>query len=321
MNDLTWWLLQPSSLLLIALMLSALLARFGARRFAGRLLGLLALGWIALIAMPVEAWLASPLEQRHALPTALPPEVDGIIVLGGSVDWRASQAYGQLVLNQAGERMLAGAALAERYPAATLVLTAVTSDSLATEFRANPGATTFFFGDAYADRRAILLPEAQTTYEEAQLVLERVTPRPGEVWLLVTSALHMPRAWATFATAGLTTVAYPVDPVSVGVPWGWPDPSGAAEKLHVFDRIVREWGAVVVYRRTGRISDEVWRDPSASTIEVTTPTQVAPTSPPSPPAETGPVGVPAFEADPSSNEGADNEEGESPGVVPVAPGE
>ncbi len=36
-------------------------------------------------------------------------------------------------------------------------------------------------------------------------------PKPGERWLLVTSAFHMPRAIGTFRQAGFPIEAYPVD--------------------------------------------------------------------------------------------------------------
>jgi len=267
MNDLTWWLLQPSSLLLLTLILAAFLARLGARRLAGRTLGLLAIAWIALIAMPLDAWLAAPLETRHELPLTLPSDVDGILVLGGSVDWRASTERGQLALGEAGERVIAGAALAQRYPEATLAFTAVTPEALASDFREQPGVASFFFGPAFEDRRILVLPEAQSTYQEAILVLERLAPRTGSTWILVTSALHMPRAWATFATQGLTTVPYPVDPISAGARWGWPNPPGAADRLDRLDRVVREWGAVWVYRRSGRIDASVWNaDPAPGAL-------------------------------------------------------
>jgi len=257
-SDLLWWTLQPSSLALVLLVLTWFAAVGGARRLAAGLAGLLFIAWGAVVLVPVAAWLAEPLEARHPLPQALPEQVDGIVVLGGAVDWRASRARGQLELGTSGERVLAGAALARRYPAARLVLTGVDGAALAHDFVAGPDAASLLFDPAFAARRPLLIPSAGSTYEEALLLLERMQPRPGETWLLVTSAWHMPRAWATFRTLGWTTVAYPVDSIAAGAHWGWPTLPGAGERLAELDRIVREWGAVQVYRRTGRISPEVW---------------------------------------------------------------
>lgn len=258
MSDVTWWALQPSGIAIVLLLAAWLANAAGGRRWTGAFVGLVAVAWLGVVVAPVGAWLAAPLEQRHPPPDELPATVDGIVVLGGSVDWRASIERGQLSLGSSAERMIAGAALARRYPDAVLALTGVSPDALSADFLSVPEPTTLFFGEAFADRRPLVLSAAASTYEEALLSLERLQPRPGETWLLVTSAWHMPRAWATFRTLGWTTVPYPVDPMSVGARWGWPDPPGAAGRLADVDQIVREWGAVLVYRRTGRIAPEAW---------------------------------------------------------------
>ena len=184
------------------------------------------------------------------------------MVLGGSVDGRASEELGQLQLGASGERMVAAAALARRYPDALLAFSGVTAAALEGEFTAEPTVGSFFSGPAFDDRRIVVLPGVSSTYEEAIELLERLGPRPGEAWLLVTSAWHMPRAWATFRTLGWTLTPYPVDARSAGARWGWPSLPGAAERLTELDTIVREWGAVTVYRRTGRIDGDVWREGS-----------------------------------------------------------
>jgi uncharacterized SAM-binding protein YcdF (DUF218 family) len=261
-SDALWWVLQPSGLVLALLGVAWLAALAGGLRFARGLLGLVLLAWLAVVAAPVDAWLAAPLERRHALPDPLPEAVDGIVVLGGAIDWRASVERGQLSMNGAGERVLAGAALARRYPEAVLALTGVTPEALAHDFVAAPDARSLIFGDAFAGGAPVVLASSTSTYSDALLSLERLQPRPGETWMLVTSAWHMPRAWATFRTLGWTTVPYPVDPMSAGAGWGWSTWPAAAQRLADLDRIVREWGALWIYRRSGRISPDAWNDPS-----------------------------------------------------------
>ena len=78
-----------------------------------------------------------------------------------------------------------------------------------------------------------------------------VKPRPGERWLLVTSAWHMPRAIGCFREAGFGVTAYPVDYRTRG----W------ADVLRFNDLRVRgagapghrgkEWFGLLAYRLTG----------------------------------------------------------------------
>lgn len=258
MSELLWWWLQPSGLILALLLLAWLAATARAARFAAGAAFLAVLGWGTIVVAPLAALLAAPLEARHPLPEALPSDVDGIVVLGGSVDWRASEASGRLQLGGSGERMAAAAALARRWPDALLAFTGVTSAALAGEFVSEAGPGSLFAGPEYEDRRIVVLPGVGSTYEEAIVVLERLSPRPGETWVLVTSAWHMPRAWATFRTLGWTLVPYPVDGLAAGSRWVWPSLPSAADRLADVDTIVREWGALFVYRRSGRIAPEVW---------------------------------------------------------------
>lgn len=258
MSDLLWWVLQPSGLLLATVVVVWLAAALGARRLAAALAFVAAVAWLGVIAAPLAAWLAAPLEARHETPDPLPAEADGIVVLGGSVDAAASRTSGMLQLGASGERMIAAAALARRYPDALLAFTGVTAEALAADFVATPGPSTLFGGPEFEDRRVVVLPGVRSTYEESIVLLETVAPRPGETWLLVTSAWHMPRAWSTFKSLGWSPVPYPVDSIASGTRWGWPSLPSAAERLAELDTVVREWGAVTMYRRTGRIAPGVW---------------------------------------------------------------
>ena len=59
--------------------------------------------------------------------------------------------------------------------------------------------------------RVTLENRSRNTYENAVFAKELAKPKPGERWLLVTSALHMPRAIGCFRRAGFPVEAYPVD--------------------------------------------------------------------------------------------------------------
>lgn len=252
MIDLAWWALQPSSLMVLALALAYLLGLAGRARALRRLLGLVLLLLAALMVLPLTEWLAAPLEARYPPRDTLPGAVDGIVVLGGSVEGAATRARDQLQLRAAGERMVAGAALAQRYPDATLVLTGIDEETLAGELVGEPGPNTFLFGEAFADRD-VRIVSSRSTYEDALAARRAVARGSDETWLLVTSAWHMPRARATFATLGWTLTPYPVDYLSFGrEPFDGGLPA-MGERLARFDGVVREWGALLVYRALGRI--------------------------------------------------------------------
>ena len=210
--------------------------------------------------LPLKSLLGGPLEDRVPFPATLPDHVDGVIVLGGAVEASVSAARGQPALGESGERMMAGASLAQRYPDATLVLTGLYADTLPGEFTATwaPGRA---FSDASFSRRRVLWVPSQSTYEDALMSLEAVQPKAGQTWILVTSALHMPRALGVFRKLGWQVLPYPVDYLTTGENmWNVPANVDAAvakldvlENLIEFGRVVREWSALAVYRMLGRI--------------------------------------------------------------------
>jgi uncharacterized SAM-binding protein YcdF (DUF218 family) len=66
-----------------------------------------------------------------------------------------------------------------------------------------------------AANRIALEPNAQSTAENAELLRIQLKPAPDQIWVLVTSASHMPRAAGTFRKAGFCVLAWPVPETAV----------------------------------------------------------------------------------------------------------
>lgn len=250
-SDITWTLLQPSNIVILFIVVSFLSLLVGGLKLGRRLLGI-ALILIALPALlPIEDVVARPLENQLFAPDPFPNQVEGILVLGGAVDWETSRARKQLSLDHNAERMIAAAALAERYPNAKLVFTGLFQDVVANDFQALANQSSSFFGPEYTNRDIRYLGAARSTFEEAILAVENIKPQAGERWLLVTSAYHMPRAYLTFKAQGWTMIPYPVDYRHTGSIKIIPT-LNIIGRLNDLDNYAREWGALIVYNRLGR---------------------------------------------------------------------
>jgi uncharacterized SAM-binding protein YcdF (DUF218 family) len=82
--------------------------------------------------------------------------------------------------------------------------------------------------------------------------LRLAMPRPGERWLLVTSAYHMPRSMGVFRAAGFPVEAYPVDWRTRGSQDVWRPFSTLGSGLERADTAMREWVGLLAYWLTGR---------------------------------------------------------------------
>jgi len=199
------------ALLLMALALFGLW--HGRLRLASWSLGLLFTGTLALTIFPLGDLLLHPLEKQFSARPAL-SQVDGIIVLGGAEQTGAYRLWGGPQLNEAGERLVEGAMLAHRFPAARLVFTGGSASVGRVEDPTDPSEMVreTWIALGVAPERILLEQASRNTAENARLTHDLIQPKPGETWLLVTSAFHMPRALETFARNGWEGITpWPVD--------------------------------------------------------------------------------------------------------------
>ncbi|QOG17619.1 YdcF family protein [Bradyrhizobium sp. SEMIA] len=247
--------LLPINLLIELGILSLLLM---VTRFAslGRKLAVTTLVLLALVAFsPLGNLLMYPLESRFPAWDSSRGAPDGIIVLGGSVDSDLSAAHRTPVVSHAADRFFAPAELARRYPNARVVFTGGSANLISTEAKEADYSAPILESLGIAKERLILERESRNTWENAIFTKQLVMPKPGERWLLVTSAFHMPRAMGTFRKAGFDVEAYPVDWRMGGRDALFAFTRNGAEGLSKTDVAMREWIGLVAYRITGRTGE------------------------------------------------------------------
>jgi len=195
---------------------------------------------------PLAALPLVPLENRFPVLRTLPDKVDGIILLGGSVDPERTAEYGQVALKRSAARVTETLRLAQRYPSARILLSGGVG-GLWSEPTTEAAATAqLLTGLGVAPSRLVLEDKSRTTHENAVFSKRIVDPKPGEVWILVTSADHMPRAVGCFRKVGWPVVADPVDfevrkKLSISLAAG----------LENVDLAAHEWLGLAAYRAAG----------------------------------------------------------------------
>lgn len=185
---------------------------------------------------------------------------DGIIVLGGAIDAEISAARSAAETNGSAERVIAALELARQFPKARVVYSSGTGNLIADSVAEAPIARQLLETFGISPERIVLESSSRTTDENARFTRKLVSPKPGERWLLVTSAYHMPRSVGVFRKAGFDVEPYPVD-------WrtrGWIDASMPFDRLSAglacADTAVHEWVGLVAYWLAGR-SDALFPGP------------------------------------------------------------
>jgi uncharacterized SAM-binding protein YcdF (DUF218 family) len=225
-----WLLAAPTSALILISAAAALWAALGNSQCAAWLAAAAACGLVIGAFTPIGLALAAPLENRFPFSRPdpqIPPE--GIIMLSGG----------------AGDRIAAVAKLSQAYPKASLTFCG---------FRVCSKSLIKRFTDLGVDTSRINIEsQSRTTSEDALYSAALLKPKPSERWLLITSAMHMPRAVGCFRLSGFRVEPYPVEFMTHGGSGPFTLFASGSSALIQFDRVAKEWIGLMAYRLMGKI--------------------------------------------------------------------
>jgi uncharacterized SAM-binding protein YcdF (DUF218 family) len=111
----------------------------------------------------------------------------------------------------------------------------------------------FLLALGVAPGRTIFERTSRDTGENLANSKRQLHPKDGETWILVTSAVHMPRAMAIAQRIGWRMTPWPSDYISTagansGIRIAYP-----SEGLMGIDAALHEWVGYLVYRMGGRV--------------------------------------------------------------------
>lgn len=158
-----------------------------------------------------DRYLIEPLESRYQRAFISPDGFTGLIALSGD-DRRFAEA----------------GRLARLYPRLKVLLSE----------RTDLVGALAKLGGGIDPSRVILETKSTNTYEDAIYCASLVRPTSHERWLLVTGALHMPRAVASFQKAGFQVEPWPV--------------YGTTSEASMVSSAIHEWIGLIAYRLLGR---------------------------------------------------------------------
>jgi uncharacterized SAM-binding protein YcdF (DUF218 family) len=141
--------------------------------------------------------------------------------------------------------------LARRYPTARIIFTGGQGSPVHGEVTEAEVARQLWSALGLAEGRVSYETSARNTWENARLTRNMAQPKPGETWLLVTSASHMPRAMGIFRRIGWPITAWPVNYTTGHSLRDWYDaPFGS--RLNQLEWAMHEWVGLLAYRLLGR---------------------------------------------------------------------
>ncbi len=256
-------LIWPSSVITLLLLAGVVLMVLGrGLQWAKRLL---TAGVVLLIVCglsPLGNWMLLPLEQRFAR-GALPGEIAGVILLGGFELPGISRARGQLSLSEGAERLTEGILVALQRPKARVIFVGGDASLIGERRSAGGPIASYMQAVGIAPERIVLEEHSRTTHENSVFLARMLPPKPGDRYVLVTSAFHMPRSVGTFRRIGFDVIPWPVDYRTRGRGDFWEGFGSIPSGLERLDLAFKEWLGLLAYRLSGR-TGELWPGPESA---------------------------------------------------------
>jgi len=176
-----WFLLQPSTLIALLIGYGAILIWTGWARWGRRFVTIGAILLLLAGLSPLGNVLVLPLENRFPRTNLdSPPPPTGFIILGGAEDRLVGTTRHAPALNEAAERIVEGAILAQRFPNSKIAFTGGDAGILYKSGSEAEGAEALLTAMGVAKDRLILEASARDTYENAVFLKEDLIKQANE---------------------------------------------------------------------------------------------------------------------------------------------
>jgi len=250
LSKIAWALLSPLNFVLLLFVTGAGALGFKFRKTGKFLIGTAMALFLVIGVTPLGPNLLAELENSYERPEKLPRLISGIVILGGTFNTDIMAERQVLTVSDSMERILEGLRLMQRHPLAIPVFSGGEGRLLE---KGRPEAklvARWLRRSPYDHTRFMFEDQSRNTQENAQFTMEMMNPGPQEIWVVVTSAYHMPRAMAAFKAQNWPgrVVAWPTDYRTDGKTRIWPKSFDVGGNFHKFGLWLHEKVGMLSYR-------------------------------------------------------------------------
>jgi uncharacterized SAM-binding protein YcdF (DUF218 family) len=245
--------ISPLGLSLLVVPVGLVLILLRKRTRIGWCLVALPLIWLCVWSLPaVSIWLRQGLERQTPQRAASDyPTADAIVVLGGSIEGgRAGWRDGPHLLAGA-DRVWFAAQLYRAGRAPAIIFSGGNSEWSRTDEPESGAMQAFAIDLGVPDSSIMLESRSRNTRENAIYTKQLLDEHHFNSILLVTSAIHMPRALALFQSQGLSVTPAPTDFDAIPPRTVWQRWLPDTEALDRSTKALKEYLAIAIYRVRG----------------------------------------------------------------------
>ena len=248
LSKIIWIILTPINFLIIFFLLYFFFKKIKYEILSKIFLLFIFVLFIVIAILPTGKYLLVKLETKHPHIISLPEHVDGILILGGPSDSSLTRRYNQVSFNAHGERLTESIKLFKKYKSARIIFTG--GSGIYTDFNNSHAyvAKKFFDEMNISSNNITYEFKSRNTYENFTNSIIIAKPKNNEIWLLVTSAFHMPRANNIAKKLNWNFIPYPVDFQTIGKSTKYKiNIFKILENINMFNFATHEWVGLISY--------------------------------------------------------------------------
>jgi len=249
LSKLFWFVAAPSHVLAWLSIATAVFLFLGKTRPAKWTAAVGATLFVIFGVLPTGTWLLQQHESLYQRPVP-PARVDGILILGGGNNPIVLRTRNALSNDKGVARLEEAFILSRRYPSARIVFSGGSGNPRQQQDAEGTSARRILLALGLDASRLTIEGKSRNTWENLIFTQAIVKPKRGEVWLLATSAFHLPRAMGIARRVGWTVLPWPTDyitPTRIGF-----EPEYLLDNLEDTELVFREYVGIAVYRLSGK---------------------------------------------------------------------
>ena len=253
LSKIFWMIATPLSFIWVLVIIGFGL-RYWKKALGNQLLAVTAALFVIIGFLPIGYNMMVLLERQYERPSPMPPNIDGIIVLGGAFNSTLSDKTGMMSANGNINRMIDFVDLANKYPKVKLVFAGGSSSMHTPERKEADDAKDFLKIIGMNTNNIIFERESRNSYENIKNSYDLLKPKPNEKWIVITSSFHMPRVIGIFKQQKWNVIPYPSGPKTDGHYKIFPKPFGVVGSFFMLGKAMKEFIGSAIYYVSGKSS-------------------------------------------------------------------
>jgi uncharacterized SAM-binding protein YcdF (DUF218 family) len=252
-SKIIWPLISPANFIFILIILGSAYW-FISKKIAKYFFVIAGTLYLLIGFFPVGHNLLVYLESSYQQQNTIPPDIEGIIILGGYFSAEVSESHNVPALNTNGDRVVEAIRLHKIYPKAKLVFSGGHGKITRSDV-VEPDITKTFLKSFDLDPSDFIFEEtSRNTFENIKNSYKKIQPDNNDKWLIVSSAYHMSRVMDVAKSLDWDLMAHPVDYRTNGKYSFLPTSFDVSGHFMDFEIAIRELIGHLAYRLSGKIT-------------------------------------------------------------------